>query len=224
MNDNVYSQTALINLNTFTRETMENSINSEFPSPRGFHQMKKFGIICVLYGGKTSIGENFSDLWQFNINALKWVKINDAKQNEVYLFRYGHFFTTISGTERLVIYGGENGNKEINNDLIIFDIPVCTTNESIFSNQFCLPCTEGYILNKINKCEQCLPGTFHSYQLGNYIESVCENCPIATFNNELAAKSKSKCRICGLNTFNDKAGSSICRKCPKNKLCLSGKK
>jgi len=222
MNDNVYSQNGIINIKTNKLSPIEDLIESESPSPRGFHKIKKFGVICLLYGGKTSNGENFSDVWKFNINLLKWIKIIEPKLNQLYLYRSGYFFTTISGTERPIIYGGENRNKELNNDLIILDYPICTTNSNIYGSNMCLPCAEGYFLNKNSKCEQCLPGTYHSYKLNNYIDSKCDNCPIATFNNELAAKSKNKCRICDLGTYNNEIGSPLCRKCPKNKLCLTG--
>lgn len=229
MNDNVLSTNAIINLSTYQVEIMTNSIGEpdSIPSPRAFHQIQKIGVICLLYGGKTSQLDYFNDVWNFNIIQQRWMKLNTPNTpnfDELYLYRSNYFFTTISGTERPVIYGGENRNKEGNNDLIILDYPICLTNIMIFGPDVCLPCSEGYFLNSAFKCEQCLPGTYHNFisKKSNYIQSACENCPIATSNNELASKSKNKCRICGIGYYNEKEGSSVCRKCPKDKLCLTG--
>ena len=224
MNDNVVSKQDLIDLSNNTYSSIENTQKADFPTSRAFHQIIKIGTFCLLYGGRTSTGENLNDVWKFFINKRKWEKIVEYKTHEFYLFRSGFIFTKIAGKERPVIYGGENRNKEVNNDVIILDYPICATDESAMSSNICLPCSEGYIANRLGKCDPCLEGTYHNFDAdkGTYVDSSCKNCPAATFNNKKAASTINGCQICGFNTYNPDVGKFECTKCPNKKICLPG--
>lgn len=224
MNDNVLSNHLLIDLNTYTLTTIESQQKTDFPSSRAFHQIMKVGTICLLYGGRTTTGENLNDLWKFIINKKKWEKINEKKTHEFYLYRSGFIFTRIHGKERPVLYGGENRNKEINNDLIILDYPICENDETSISSNLCMPCSEGYIFNLLEKCEPCQAGSYHDFNTlkNEYVQSKCTRCPEATYNNKQAAVHINGCKICGFNTFNADRGKTSCSKCPDQKICLPG--
>ncbi len=226
MSDNVLSHHELIDLSKYSASSIENLLKTDFPSSRAFHQIIRIGTICLLYGGRTSTGENLNDVWKFNINKKKWERINETKSLEFYLFRSGFIFTKIPGKERPVIYGGENHNKEINNDLIILDYPVCVTETYALSSNICIPCSEGYVQTRRNRCDSCAPGSYHYFNTNKnlYVKSSCKSCPDGTYNNEEASDGLNGCKICGFNTFNPDEGQSECTSCPEKKVCLAGKK
>ena len=63
------SRLEILNLQTYHVKVIEPVVPSEFPYARGFHQMKKFGSIVILYGGKSGTGDNLNDIWKFIINS-----------------------------------------------------------------------------------------------------------------------------------------------------------
>lgn len=213
--DNAISNCDLIKIDTFVITNIYKE-NEERPSSRGFHNILPIGPILVLYGGKSGNRENLNDFWKFIISTKKWVKL--TKINEFYLFRSGYIFTKLIGTERPVIYGGENRNRETITDLILFNFPICSSETNIFNNNMCLPCAEGHVLSNQQKCEKCSIGTFSHYK-EKYIESKCNYCPKATYNDKIGSFGLHNCNICKFKTFNDEIGKSTCTECKHNELC-----
>ena len=214
-NDNAISNCDLINIDSFVITNIYKE-NEERPSSRGFHNILPLGPLLVLYGGKSGNSENLNDLWKFISLTRKWVKITEM--NEFYLFRSGYIFTKLIGTERPVIYGGENRNREIITDLILFNFPICSSETKIFNNNPCLPCAEGYLYTNQQKCQQCSIGTYLDYN-EKYIDSKCLLCPKGTFNDNKGSFGLHNCKICKVKTFNDDVGKSVCDQCGKDELC-----
>lgn len=201
------------------------SPSSIFPSERGFHSILKFGSILILYGGKEGNGANLNDMWKFSINTRSWIPLKEDKfQQDFYLYRSNFIFTKFVGDERPVIYGGENRNKKITNDLIKLDFDICLSDTSVQNDFLCIPCSEGYILNFTKNCIKCPVGTYHAYDGKSYLSSKCENCPVRTFNPNEGSKSIANCKLCGYGYYNSAPGQQSCTQCNVNnkELCLPG--
>jgi hypothetical protein len=114
----------------------------------------------------------------------------------------------MNGNERPVLFGGEDNNKDITNDLIVLDFDICLTDTNILDATDCLPCSEGYELNRQKKCVICNPGHYHNINSQLYSISQCEECPVRT------------CKMCPFGTYNNKPGLSECKACDSLKVCL----
>jgi hypothetical protein len=215
-NDNAMSNCDIINVDSFVITNIYKE-KEERPSSRGFHNILPNGPILILYGGKLGNKENLNDVWKFVISKKKWIKLTDM--NEFYLFRSGFIFTRLMGSEKPVIYGGENRNKETISDFILLNFPICNSETNILNNDICFPCPEGHILTSQKKCEACGVGTYADYS-EKYIESKCVDCQTGTFNPSKGSFRQESCRICPVNTFNDEIGKSSCRDCRPGELCL----
>jgi hypothetical protein len=212
------SRQEILNLNTLELEIIKKDI---FPQARGFHATLRVGSIVLLYGGKLGSGENLNDMWKFIIDTRRWVKMTETKDDMFYLFKSNFIFTKLS-SERPAIYGGEDNNREMTNDLILLDFDICPTDTNILDVTDCIPCAEGYELSRQMKCEACLPGTYLDINRKMYSSSKCENCPKRTFNNKYAQSDISSCHICPYKTFNDKTGMKQCLPCGIDSICLPG--
>lgn len=213
----------ILDLDNMTVKLIEAS-PTDFPVARGFHGMMKFGTILMLYGGKTSSGENLNDLWKFLINGKKWVKVNEpgTKDRDFYLYKSGFIFTKIKNSERPVIYGGENRNRESSNVLILMDFEICTSEVKILTDYGCIPCAEGYELTDQKKCKGCYPGNYLQIDKSFYTDSKCEKCPTGNFNSRYYQKDISSCKLCSYGEFNNHLGQRECQACPFGSLCLPG--
>lgn len=217
--DNAISNCEIINLDTFsvTNIYQDNQIR---PNSRGFHNILPIGPILILYGGKLGNKENMNDVWKFVISQRKWIKLTEM--NEFYLFRSGFIFSRLYGSERPVIYGGENRNRETVSDFIQLTFPICTSETYILNENNCFPCAEGYILTSQQKCQECGIGLFADYR-DKYVNSECNLCPKGTYNDDKGSFRESSCDICKIRTFNDESGKSSCNPCKDNQLCLPSK-
>jgi hypothetical protein len=218
-NDNAISNCDIINIDTFAITNIFQE-NHERPSSRGFHNILPIGPVLILYGGKLGNKENLNDVWKFVISQRKWVKLTEM--NEFYLFRSGFIFTRLLGSERPVIYGGENRNKEIISDFIQLTFPICMSETKILNSDICFPCAEGYILTSQQKCQECGIGTYSDFG-EKYLESQCNYCPKGTYNDDKGSFKQNSCDICKVHTFNDETGKSSCSACKSNELCLPSK-
>lgn len=214
-NDNAISNCEIINIDSFVITNIYKE-NQERPSSRGFHNILPIGPILVLYGGKSGNRENLDDIWKYLIANKKWIKLKDM--NEFFLFRSGYIFTKLIGTERPVIYGGENRNQDQITDLILFNFPICSSESNILSNDMCFPCAEGYIFTDNQRCEECGIGTYSEFT-EKYIESKCNLCPKGTYNDYKGSLHVYTCKICKAKTFNNELGKSSCNDCKKEELC-----
>jgi hypothetical protein len=208
----------ILNLYTFEVEVIKKDI---FPQARGFHSTLRVGSIVLLYGGKLGSGENLNDLWKFIIDTRKWIRVVETKEDIFYLYKSNFIFTSI-GSERPSIYGGEDNNREITNDLILLDFDICPTDTNILDLTDCIPCAEGYELSRQMKCEACLPGTYLNINRKMYSSSKCENCPVGTFNEKYGQSDLSSCHICPYQTYNNKTGMKECTPCDMDSICLPG--
>jgi len=214
----------IVNLETAKVESILPTANSIFPSARGYHQITKFGKILFLYGGKTTSGEILSDMWKLVVKTRSWQPMKSDNDNAFYLPRANFFFTKFLKEERPVIFGGQNRNGDFTNDLILVDFPVCLSDSVSASDFLCLPCNEGHILSKENKCTQCEQGSYHDISSADYTTSTCKLCPEKTYNEEIGAKGIHSCKLCGFGFYNGSLGKSDCTVCPKDQICLPGSK
>lgn len=211
----------ILNILTLNVETTTPSVNSIFPSPRGFHQMIKYGKVLFLYGGESSNSSILNDIWKFVISTRTWIPLDQNKENEFFLYRSNFNFIKLSNYENPVIFRGVNRNKELTNDLIMLEFDLCLSDESIVSSFNCLPCPEGYLL-VASKCEICKEGTYHNIYSNDYSNSKCEPCPRKTFNEHIGKRSISACQLCGYGFFNPLPGQKECTQCPLDEVCLPG--
>lgn len=218
-NDNAIPNSEIIDIDTFKVTNIYRE-NEDRPTSRGLHNILAMGPILLLYGGKSGNRENLNDIWKFIISTKKWIKLTET--NEFFLYRSGFIFTKLIGTDRPVIFGGENRNKEIINDLILLDFPICQSETSIYDTTSCFPCAEGFILSSQQKCEECSVGTYSDFS-EKYIESRCNYCPKGTYNDKKGVYGLDKCKICKYKTFNDEIGRSECNTCKINELCPPSK-
>lgn len=218
-NDNAISNCEIINIDSFVITNIYKE-NDERPISRGFHNILPIGPILILYGGKLGNKENLNDVWKFIISERKWIKLTEM--NEFYLFRSGFIFTRLVGSERPVLYAGENRNKETISDFIELSFPICSSETSILNNNICFPCAEGYIFTSQQKCQECGVGTYADYT-EKYIETRCYDCPKGTFNKNKGSFEEYSCAICPVNSYNDEIGKSSCRTCKGDELCLPSK-
>jgi hypothetical protein len=209
----------IMNLNTLEVRVIE---RDAYPQARGFHGMLRRGSILMLYGGKIGSGENLNDLWKFIIDTKKWIKVEETKDDMFYLYKSGFIFTKLEGSERPVIFDGEDNNREIHNEVIVMDFDICPTDTNILDVTDCLPCAEGYELSRQMKCEACQPGTYLNIDRKLYSNSKCEMCPIRTYNPKEGQSDISSCLICPYQTFNDKTGITWCNECESENICLPG--
>jgi hypothetical protein len=208
----------ILNLDNFSVKILENNQ----PISRGFHGIKKYGTILLLYGGKTGSGEVLNDMWKFIINTRKWIKVEEGeKEKEFYLYKSGFSFLSISNSDRPIIYNGENRNKENPNEIILVDFEICTSESKLISDYDCLPCEQGYYLNDQKKCTPCSPGNYLKIDEA-YTNSKCNKCPAGSFNMFAGQSDMDSCTICpyGFYTFSD--GQKTCSTCPNYKICLPG--
>jgi hypothetical protein len=213
------SRLEILNIVDMNVEVIELHTSSEFPQTRGFHNILKMGSILVLYGGKTGSGQNLNDLWKFIIFNKKWMKVNEVKDDMFYLYKSKFIFTKMNIYERPVLFGGEDNNREITNDLIVLDFDICLTDTNILDATDCLPCSEGYELNRQKKCGICNPGYYHNINSQLYSISKCEECSIRTYNDLFG---QTECKICPFGTFSNNYGLSECKPCDNLKVCLPG--
>ena len=214
-NDNAISNCEILNIDTLQFQNIYKE-NEERPSSRGFHNILPMGRILVLYGGKLGNKENLNDIWKFVISQRKWIKLTEM--NEFYLFRSGFIFTRLKGSERPVIYGGENRNKETISDFISLNFPICTSETNILNNNICFPCAQGYVQSSQQKCEECGIGTYSDFT-EKYIEAKCNYCPRGTYNEYKGSYRVDSCRICKAGSYNDDVGKNQCNACKDNELC-----
>lgn len=211
----------ILNLHSLEVQVISPTPNSIFPAARAFHGILKFGKILILYGGEASNNLLFNDLWKFVISTKKWIPIKSIADNQFYLYRARFSFTKLPNQEHPVMFGGKNKNKQATNDLIMLDFDYCLSDDNVISDFKCLPCSEGYVLNK-SKCEICSEGTYHNTISPNYSESQCDKCPIKTFNQYKGKKSVSSCILCKYGTYNSLIGQKECSRCPTGEICLPG--
>jgi hypothetical protein len=222
------SRLEILNLSNFSVKIIEPKIPSEFPYARGFHSMAKYGSILVLYGGKIGTGENLNDMWKFIVENYKWVKVNEGpyKEQEFHLFKSDFLFTKLENSERPVIFGGENWNKESSNVIILMDFEICTSDTKILSDYPCIPCSEGYMLNDQKKCVGCSPGDYLEIDNKFYTESKCSRCPAGKYNPFAYSQGISACKLCPYDFYNNEAGQRECLKCNRgllpDEVCLPG--
>jgi hypothetical protein len=225
------SRMEILNLETHQVQIVEATVPSEFPYARGFHSVLKLGSILILYGGKIGTGENLNDLWKYVIGTGKWIRVKELESftsTEFYLYKSMYSFTKLTNAERPVIFGGENRNNELTNDLIVLDFDICLSDTKILSEQQCLPCAEGFELNRQNKCVKCPQGTYHELNKDKdknynfYADSKCMKCPSRTYNEFEGAVGISSCKICEFGYYNKEAGQVKCNTCPQGELCLPG--
>src|SRR5690606_636854 len=144
-NEYALSKLEILNLANYTITTVDTFASStEAPIGRGFHSMIRYGSIVILYGGKTAGGDNLNDMWKYIINSKTWVKVDEDKQKEgeFYLYKSGYTFTKINTNdyqERPIMIGGENRNREITDDIIFFDFPICQSDTQILGSTPCIP-------------------------------------------------------------------------------------
>jgi hypothetical protein len=212
------SRQEVLDLNTMEMKIVERDV---YPQARGFHSTLRIGSIVLLYGGKIGSGQNLNDLWKFIIDTKRWVKVLETKDDMFYLYKSNFVFTKL-GSERPVIYGGEDSNREMTNDVIVMDFDICPTDTNILDVTDCLPCAEGYELSRQMKCEVCQAGTYLNIDRKLYANSKCEMCPVRTFNPKEGQSDISSCHICPYKTFNNKTGMKTCNDCDNDAICLPG--
>lgn len=220
--DYALSRHEIYNMDSNTVKVLHPSTSDEFPIPRGFHKVIRYGPILFMYGGKSGLGENLNDMWKFVINTQKWVRVREPFQDDInfYMYKSEYFFTKIKENERPIILGGLNKNQEITNDIILLDYDVCLSDRKILSEVPCLPCSEGYELSPQEKCVACSPGSYLDVNKEIFTQSSCKSCPSGTFNNDYNQHGISGCKICPYGFHNSYTGQEKCYECREGELCL----
>ena len=188
------------------------------PSPRAFHSTIKYGPTLLLFGGKKSSDEFYSDIYKFITFSKEWIKL-DTNEN-------GNFIN-IHGSKMMYNYlEGSSSDKPIiissdNNYVLRLSFVRCKNKDEIPSDKFCLPCSEGYILVN-SKCSPCREGQYFHYEKDNYFASKCDLCPPGTYSNKRGGTGISGCLLCPYGTYNNLSGKTKCKKCTEGKICLIG--
>ena len=232
-NFNTVSILEILNLDNFKVKILEPKNTKEFPSSRAFHNIIKIGEIAILLGGEDSNNEQIGEMWKFVITSYKWIKLEINRNFEIFLKRSNFFFTKITKEnkfyERPIIYGGYSRNKETKNNFLVLNFDICENDISIISKTICLPCTEGYVMNKDGECEACPKGYYQdipinkiNYNIENYLESTCKPCPKKTYNDMPFSSGITSCKLCDYGFYNNLIGQKKCLKCNKDEICLSG--
>ena len=214
----------IINIDQFSY--VEKITGTNIPLPRAHHGTKEYGNIVYLYGGVDSNGHQLNDMWKYVILSKTWVQVNNENiyLNPAYninLFHTSSLFMTLSyltqfkKTERPLVF-----SSNIENEILLLNIPICQSDTQTYSDSLCLPCEYGFELSR-GECEQCFPGKYFKYE-ENYSKSNCVSCPAGTYNEFYGMKDKSACLPCPYGTYNGNVGQLRCDKCASNQICLIG--
>lgn len=219
-NDYLSNNCEIINIDTFT--FIEKISNTNGPTPRMNHAIKRYGNVLFLYGGTDSNGNDMNDMWKYVIPNKTWVKIV-TEVFDIHFFKIAsslittNYFSKYKNTERPLIFPINSGNE-----IILLNIPICQSDTQTYSGTLCLPCELGYELSG-GQCEMCYPGKFFNFdEKEGYSKSKCISCPIGTYNPYYAMNEKSSCSPCPFGTQNGNVGQIECNACANSEICLIG--
>jgi len=222
--DYASSRQEIYNIQTNDVKILQPGSSGQSPPARGFHQMLKFSSILFLYGGKSGLDQNLNDMWKYIISTQQWIKIKDKNEDEInfYMYNSEYFFTKVMRTERPVLIGGSNKNQEVTKDIILLDFDVCLSDRQIFSENACLPCSEGYELSPQGVCMGCNSGSYLDIRKEYFTQSTCKSCPAGTYNEYSNQNNVNGCKLCPFGSHNSYSGQKKCRVCRPDELCLPG--
>jgi hypothetical protein len=118
-----YSDTWVYNI---TRDNWTNIAPSGTPSPVDGHAMATIynDDKAVLFGGfPAGGGTNADETWVYDLSLNKWTKKNPLSKPPN---RYLHAMATIYNTDKIVLFGGHNGQNNNRKDTWIYDLSANT--------------------------------------------------------------------------------------------------
>jgi len=95
----------------------ENTGPSERQDHRGFYDPVRHRM--VVFGGR-DVHSVFNDTWAFDLSAQTWARLDDGSAGPPP--RYAHALAYDAATDRMVVYGGEDGSSKTLNDVWAFHL------------------------------------------------------------------------------------------------------
>lgn len=210
---------SLIDLNN--NRIITKKLSSSDPAPRAGASLIRIGTILFLFGGFNGIP--LKDSWKYNIPQRTWTEISYWPAFPS-TFQYNSDHSILPLYDKLVLISKTGTVLNLNFEL-------CQSDTEILSNKACMPCNEGFSLNKTEGCSPCKPGHYFQYTSPHYSKGECSPCPAGSINRHGLGHGISSCFLCQYGSINRKPGMSSCELCDsdedgepdeKGGICLVG--